>query len=202
MWIENPRAYTKKIYFSCPYEFDFDDQAEDIFNLFFGGGLNGHRMQRRHFTTNQQHRRQHHQEDSSGLGMLLQLAPLLIIMGMSLLTNLLTPDPPYSLSYSNDYRFKKHTDFLAVPFYTQKNFETKYKKDTRDYNHLMNQIEADYKDRLRNSCYQETQNKETLLRKGQFFRDHRWIEQAKNMKLHNCDQLEDLKKKEMKRRWG
>merc|ERR1712018_713667 len=142
------------------HEFDDFDQAEDILNLFFGGGLNGHHMRRRaHFQTNAQHRRQHHgnNENESGLGMLLQLAPLLIIMGMSLLTNLLTPDPPYSLSYSNDYRYKRHTDYLTVPYYTLKNFDNKYKKDSRDYNHLMNQIEADYKDRLRNSCYQETQ---------------------------------------------
>lgn len=187
------------------HEFDYDDQAEDIFNIFFGGGFPGHHVRRRNFHTNAQHRaQQRHRNDEpeSNFGMLVQLAPLLIIMGMSLITNLLTPDPPYSLSYSNDYRYKKSTEFLNVPYYTLKNFEHKYKKDSRDYKNLMNQIESDYKERLRNSCYQEQQNKETLLRKGQYFRDHKWIDQAKNMKLHNCDRWEEIRKREQQKRWG
>lgn len=189
------------------HEFDFDDQAEDIFNLFFGGGLNGHQMRRRHFQTNAAHARQrqdheHYQETHNGLGLLFQMAPLLLILVMSLITNLLTPDPPYSLSYTSDYRMKRFTENLNVPFYTMKNFDNKYRKDSRDYNSLMNQIENDYKDRVRNSCFQEQQNKETLLRKGQFFRDQRWLDQAKNMKMTNCEKLEELRKKERKGKWG
>jgi len=190
------------------YEFDEFDNAEDIFNLFFGGGLNGAHMRQRHFRAqaqrqaHQREREQHYHETNSGFGLLLQLAPLLLIMVMSLLTNLLTPDPPYSLSYTSDYRLKRTTENLNVPYYTMKNFESKYRAGTRDYNNLMHQIESDYKDRVRNSCFQEQQNKETLLRKGQFFRDQRWIDQAKNMKLTNCEKLEELRKKERKRQWG
>ena len=195
------------------HEFDFDDQAEDIFNLFFGGGaFNTHHVRRRHFQTNAARARQrqqahaHHDEQyethHNGLGMLVQLAPLILIMVMSLLTNLLTPDPAYSLSYTSDYRIKRFTDNIEVPYYTMKNFDKKYKSDGRDYRQLMHQIENDYKDRLRNSCYQEQQNKETLLRKGQFFRDQRWIDQAKNMKMHNCEKLEEIKKKEYRRHYG
>ena len=197
------------------HEFDQFDHAEDIFNLFFGGGmggLGGHRMQRGaqfHTQRMRRERQQHrndggHYEDERGTNMaaFIQLAPLLLIMLMSLLTNLLTPDPPYSLNYTSDYRIKRFTDDLSVPYYTLKNFDKKYPSKNKDYNNLMHQIEVDYKDRLRNACYHEQQNKETLIRKGQFFRDHRMVERGKNMKLENCKLLEDLRAKESKRKWG
>lgn len=179
------------------YEFDFEEfAADDIFNLFFGGGgVNMHQHMRRQ-AQQQRHHRQQARQDTSGFGMIMQLAPLLLIVGMTLITNLLSSDPPYSLHYDRDYRFKRTTDSLQVPYYTQKSFDKSFKKNSSDYNKLMKTIEADYKDRLRNTCYQEQQNKETLLRKGQFFRDQRWIDQAKNMKLTHCEKLEELRKRE------
>jgi len=185
------------------YEFDFNDSsADDIFNMFFGGGYNMHHHMQRQAREQQQqrrNRREHADENEpSGnwMGLLLQLAPLLLIMGMSLITNLLTADPPYSLTQSSDYRLKRFTETLNVPYYTQPDFNKRYKSETREYSQLMKSIENDYRDRLRSACFQEQQNKETMLRKGQFFRDQRWIDQARQMKLHNCDRLEELRKKE------
>merc|ERR1711981_1130884 len=75
------------------YEFDEGPSAEDIFNMFFGGGFDhatSARMQRRrpHHHQQQQHHQQH--EGSPLASLIMQLAPLLILISMSIPSNLLT----------------------------------------------------------------------------------------------------------------
>jgi curved DNA-binding protein CbpA len=198
------------------YEFDDGPSAEDIFNMFFGGGYthaSGARMNQFN-RGGQQTRHQNHQRrartetDASPLAsVILQFAPLLILVGMSLISNLLTPDPLYSLHYTSTYHQKKTTENLKTQFYVQKGFDTKYgpKKDARKWRDLQKEVEKDFIDTLRYQCHEEQVQKETLFRKGQYFRNNEWIERARKMEMPKCKKYEDLNKEYRQRyssRWG
>jgi len=181
------------------YEFEEGPSAEDIFNMFFGGGFEHATSGRMHRTHGQRrHPQQHTQEHSSPLvSLFMQLAPLLILVFMSLLSNLLTPEPAFSLHYSNTYHTKRLSDNLKVPFYVQRNFDQRYsqKLDRNRWRSLQREIEQDYLEQLRSECYQEQLQKETLYRKGQYFRNQEWIKRAQDMPMPKCKRYEDLQPK-------
>lgn len=199
------------------YEFDSDGpSAEDIFNMFFGGGYthaSGARMNQfnrggQRATHQNQQRRARNETDASPLAsVILQFAPLLILVGMSLISNLLTPDPLYSLHYTSTYHQKKTTENLKTQYYVQKGFDAKYgpKKDARKWRDLQKEVEKDFIDTLRYQCHEEQVQKETLFRKGQYFRNNEWIERARKMEMPKCKKYEDLNKEYRQKyssRWG
>jgi hypothetical protein len=72
---------------------------EDLFNMFFGGGFpTGNVYVRR--PRPRQARQQPRQEDHSARSLLLQLLPLLLLLGVSMISQLMVSDPPYNLHKS------------------------------------------------------------------------------------------------------
>lgn len=82
-----------------------DISPEDLFNMFFGGagGFAGtqtvYANGRFYRTTNrfQQQQHQHHQHEPNGASVLLQMMPILVLIGLSLMSSLFVSDPAYSL---------------------------------------------------------------------------------------------------------
>lgn len=84
--------------------------AEELFNMFFGGGYPGgsvyvrrggrweHHGTGRGYTRGHQHNHQAGHAEQSNLSVFLQLMPLLLILLLSLASSLLSSDPTYSLS--------------------------------------------------------------------------------------------------------
>lgn len=86
--------------------------AEELFNMFFGGGYpggsvyvrRGGRWERaggpggRSYSGHQGHQHQAAHAEQSNLSVFLQLMPLLLILLLSLASSLLSSDPAYSLS--------------------------------------------------------------------------------------------------------
>lgn len=87
-----------------------DMTAEELFNMFFGGGYPGgsvyvrrggrweHHGAGRGYTRGHQHNHQAGHAEQSNLSVFLQLMPLLLILLLSLASSLLSSDPTYSLS--------------------------------------------------------------------------------------------------------
>ncbi|KAK7506214.1 hypothetical protein BaRGS_00002326 [Batillaria attramentaria] len=82
--------------------FEGDITPEELFNMFFGGGFPSGHVNRRHHTHSQ---RSHfytysygrEQQSESGLTLLLQLAPILLLILLSLLSSFFVSDPVFSL---------------------------------------------------------------------------------------------------------
>lgn len=89
-------------YYDYTRGFESDISADEIFNMFFGGGFpggnvyirRGNRWREAHV-----HRQNaQNQETASGYSVLLQMMPVLILLILSLMSTIFVSDPPYSLS--------------------------------------------------------------------------------------------------------
>ncbi|KAF5907381.1 dnaJ subfamily B member 12-like [Clarias magur] len=72
-------------------DFQPDISPEDLFNMFFGGGFP---------SSNFSHQRGARREErGGGLGLFIQIMPILILVLVSTLSQMMVTEPPYSLSY-------------------------------------------------------------------------------------------------------
>uniref|UniRef100_A0A915HTS4 J domain-containing protein n=1 Tax=Romanomermis culicivorax TaxID=13658 RepID=A0A915HTS4_ROMCU len=81
--------------------FKADMSAEEIFNMFFGGGFPQGNVRRHHHNTFFRQSTENERRNESSMGVLLQLMPILILILLSIFSQLMVPDPPYSLSQSH-----------------------------------------------------------------------------------------------------
>jgi len=177
--------------------YDDDFNPEDIFNMFFGGGMPTGNVRRHHFRFNagHQHQRRHQQQyESNNFGVWLQFMPLLVLIGLSLISNLMTPDPTYSLHrYPNrGYSTKIFTEKDRIPYYVKSDYATEYPQGSNDRRKVESQVRNEHIENLRINCYQETLNAEQKMRRAQLYRDKKMMEQAQNMPRPNCNRLNEL----------
>jgi len=204
--------------------YDDDINPEDIFNMFFGGMPPGHRMGGRrrtyHFQSNHgaHQRAGHHEtrqnarrnagssresrfrdeseegESVNNLGAWLQFMPLLVLIGLSLISNLMTPDPLYTLSRHGNrgYTQKIFTEQDRIAYFVQPGFETNYPKGSKERGKIERSVRNDYIENLRNNCYQETLHAEHKLRRAQLYGDSKMVQQAQQTPRPNCKRLDDI----------
>merc|ERR1711953_1567487 len=179
--------------------YDDDINPEDIFNMFFGGMPPGHRMGGRrrtyHFQSNHgAHQRAGHHESVNNLGAWLQFMPLLVLIGLSLISNLMTPDPLYTLSRHGNrgYTQKIFTEQDRIAYFVQPGFETNYPKGSKERGKIERSVRNDYIENLRNNCYQETLHAEHKLRRAQLYGDSKMVQQAQQTPRPNCKRLDDI----------
>merc|ERR1712181_92757 len=145
--------------------FQGDMTAEEIFNMFFGGGMpgssvyvrRGGRWHRQAGNMQEQqqghsHSNHGHGQDGGGFSAIFQLLPILLLVLVSLLSSLLVSDPLYSLEPSHKFHIQRKTTNMGVTFYVKDNFRTEYTGSVRK---LERQIEEEYIQHLRNSCFRE-----------------------------------------------
>uniref|UniRef100_A0A1I8JR46 J domain-containing protein n=1 Tax=Macrostomum lignano TaxID=282301 RepID=A0A1I8JR46_9PLAT len=141
--------------------FEADVSPEEIFNMFFGGGFPTYEMRaaaaRRH---------QRHDGGQAGeaagrnvYSMLLQFAPIFLLMLMSVLSGLMHRDPWYSLSANNSHLSipqrllgRAAHSHSKVPYYVKPNFRSEF---TGNLGQLEAEIEDDFFHTLRVKCYRE-----------------------------------------------
>lgn len=183
------------------HEFEADMSAEEIFNMFFGGGFPSqtvytrrggagvHRGQR----GAQQHRQFHHHNqearETSGLAALIQLMPILLILFLSVCSTLFVSDPLYQLQQSQKYNIRRATSNLRVPYYVKDSFHTDFQGSIR---RLESSIEEDYLSNLRQNCFREKSYKENLLWQARYSGNSNLLNRAHNYATPSCDQLEKL----------
>ncbi|KAM4619716.1 dnaJ homolog subfamily C member 18 [Polymixia lowei] len=191
-------------YRSFNRDFEADISPEELFNIFFGGRFptgNIHVYTNRGASYSQFYqprrrrtyeRREEEPEENRSQNTftaLLQLLPVLVLILISVFTQMMATNPPYSLFYKPAMGLvvSRETQHMGVPYYVDKSFQKEYRGDTLD--ELEKTIESDYIDHLQTSCWKEKQQKSDLANLGQLYRDERLKQKAESMRLDNCDKL-------------
>ncbi|TWW74752.1 dnaJ homolog subfamily C member 18 [Takifugu flavidus] len=188
-------------------DFEADISPEELFNIFFGGRFPTGNI---HVYTNQgasysqfyQPRRRRAYErreevveenrSQNNFTAFLQLLPVLVLILISVFTQMMATNPPYSLFYKPAMGLvvSRETQHMGVPYYVDKRFEKEYHGAALD--ELEKAIESDYIEYLQNSCWKEKQQKSDLANLGQLYRDERLKQKAESMRLDNCEKLHRL----------
>ncbi|KAG8008584.1 DnaJ-like protein subfamily B member 14 [Nibea albiflora] len=180
-------------------DFEADISPEELFNIFFGGrfptgNIHVYTPQGASYSQFYQPRRRRAYErreevveenqSQNTFTAFLQLLPVLVLILISVFTQMMATNPPYSLFY------KPETQHMGVPYYVDKSFEKEYRGAA--LGELEKTIESDYIEHLQNSCWKEKQQKSDLANLGQLYRDERLKQKAESMRLDNCDKLHRL----------
>ncbi|KAJ3590803.1 hypothetical protein NHX12_008751 [Muraenolepis orangiensis] len=184
-------------------DFEADISPEELFNIFFGGRFPTGNI---HVYTNQgasysqfyqprrrrTFERQEEPEENPSQNTFtafLQLLPVLVLILISVFTQMMATNPPYSLFYkpAMGLVLSRETQNMGVPYYVDKGFEKEYRGDALDA--LEKTIEGDYIEHLQTSCWKEKQQKSDLANLGQLYRDDRLKHKAESMRLDNCEKL-------------
>uniref|UniRef100_A0A8C8RKY2 DnaJ heat shock protein family (Hsp40) member B12 n=1 Tax=Pelusios castaneus TaxID=367368 RepID=A0A8C8RKY2_9SAUR len=176
--------------------FEADISPEDLFNMFFGGGFPSSNVHvysngRMRYTYHQRHDRRDHQGDG-GLGLFVQLMPILILIIVSALSQMMVSSPPYSLSHrpSVGHIHRRATEHLKVAYYVAENFAEEY--TGTNLKNVERSVEEDYIANLRNNCWKEKQQKEGLLYRARYFGDSDLYQRAQRMGTPSCSRLSEV----------
>ncbi|XP_072261723.1 dnaJ homolog subfamily B member 14 [Pyxicephalus adspersus] len=179
--------------------FEADITPEDLFNMFFGGGFPSAnvRTYSNGRTTYSHHQHHHHsghdREDERGDGgfsMVIQLMPIIVLILVSLLSQLMVSNPPYSLYPRSGQTIKRLTENLQVPYYVSKDFLSEY--SGMSLQKLEKNIEEDYVANVRNNCWREKQQKADLIHAAKVYRDARLRVKAETITMEYCKELQRL----------
>ncbi|XP_008425271.1 dnaJ homolog subfamily C member 18 [Poecilia reticulata] len=189
-------------------DFEADISPEELFNIFFGGRFPTGNV---HVYTNQgasysqfyqpRRRRAHERREEvvveenqsqNTFTALLQLLPVLVLILISVFTQMMATNPPYSLFYKPAMGLvvSRETQHMGVPYYVDKSFQKEYRGAALE--ELEKSIESDYIEHLQSSCWKEKQQKSDLANLGQLYRDERLKQKAESMRLDNCEKLQRL----------
>jgi len=179
--------------------FEGDMTAEEIFNMFFGGGFPGQNVYVRRgdptsrFRQNAHYQRHYQQaqenREGNNFAALVQLMPILIIIFMSVFSSFLVSDPLYNLQPSAKYNVKRVTSNLRIPYYVKDSFSSDFSGSLRK---LESSIEEDYLNVLRQNCFREKSYKENLLWQARYSGNSNLLNRAHNYQTPSCDQLEKI----------
>jgi DnaJ family protein B protein 12 len=137
-----------------------------------------------HFTSNSGQ-----QQSEPAYTLLLQLAPILFLVLLSLLSSFLVSDPVFSLEPTQKYSTSRETQNLRVPYFVKADFHTEYKGSLR---RLEQQVEEEYLSSLRANCFRERSYKENLLWRARNYNDAKLYARAQDLKTPSCDKLNEI----------
>ncbi|XP_012724326.1 dnaJ homolog subfamily B member 14 [Fundulus heteroclitus] len=178
--------------------FEADITPEDLFNMFFGGGFpsssahtftNG-RTSYSHHTDHRQERTE--ERGDGGFSMFIQLMPIVVLILVSILSQMMVSPPPYSLYSrpSTGQTVKRQTENLRVDYYVTRDFKSEFKGSALQQ--IEKNVEEDYVTNVRNNCWKERQTKTDLLYAAKVYRDDRMRKKAELMTMDNCKELDRL----------
>lgn len=167
--------------------FETEFTAEELFNMFFGGNIPPQhtymRQRRFHRTEQQQHQ---YREAQSGYAAFINLLPIILLIGLSMMSSFFISDPIYSLTPSQKFSVARKTNQLKIPYYVKDNFHSEYQGSV---GRLEASVEEEYLNNLKQSCYRERNYKETMLMKARNFGDRDLYYKAQNINTPSCDKL-------------
>jgi len=173
--------------------FEADISAEELFNMFFGGGMPGGNVyvhRRNHRAHHGHHHQQSHQQpQESTYTLFVQLMPILLLIVLSLFSSLFVQDSPYSLQQSDKYSNRRVTQRLGTVYYVKPDFLKDYKGSLRQ---VERNVEEDWISNLRATCLKERTMKENMLWRARQYNDANMFERAKNHKTPSCDKLNNI----------
>uniref|UniRef100_A0A3P9HCI9 DnaJ heat shock protein family (Hsp40) member B12b n=1 Tax=Oryzias latipes TaxID=8090 RepID=A0A3P9HCI9_ORYLA len=173
--------------------FEPDISPEDLFNMFFGGGFPSSNA---HVYTNGRMRTHVNIHQLrfllGGLALFVQVMPILILVIVSALTQIMVSNPSYSLSFrpSAGYTHKRLTENLKVPYYVGDQFPKEFSGANRK--NLERTVEDEFIGNLRNNCWKEKQQKESMLYRARYFGDTELYQRAQRARTPSCAKLSDI----------
>lgn len=178
--------------------FEADITPEDLFNMFFGGGFPSSSAHT--FTngrTSYSHQTDHRQERTEergdgGFSMFIQLMPIVVLIVVSILSQMMVTPPPYSLYSrpSTGQTLKRQTENLHVDYFVSKDFKSEFKGSA--LHQIEKNVEEDYVANVRNNCWKERQTQADLLYAARVYRDDRMRKKAELQTMDNCKELDRL----------
>ncbi|XP_056309318.1 dnaJ homolog subfamily B member 14 [Danio aesculapii] len=129
---------------------------------------------------------------AGGFSMFIQLMPIVVLVLVSILSQLLVSTPPYSLYSrpSTGQTVKRQTENLHVEYFVTTDFKSEYKGSA--LLKIEKSVEEDYVSNVRNNCWKERQTKTDLLYAAKVYRDERLQRKAELMTMENCKELDRL----------
>ncbi|KAJ4944810.1 hypothetical protein JOQ06_013350 [Pogonophryne albipinna] len=178
--------------------FEADITPEDLFNMFFGGGFpssSAHTFTNsRTSYSNQTDSRQERTEERAdgGFSMFIQLMPIVVLILVSILSQMMVSPPPFSLYSrpSTGQTIKRQTENLHVDYYVARDFKSEFRGSA--LHQIEKNVEEDYVSNVRNNCWKERQTKTDLLYAAKVYRDDRMRKKAELMTMDNCRELDRL----------
>ncbi|KAI9580696.1 dnaJ homolog subfamily B member 12 [Glossina fuscipes] len=164
--------------------FQADVSAEELFNMFFGGGFPQQNIYMRSQRRRQQREERENQSSSSAL---INLLPILLLIGLSMMSSLFISDPIYSLTQSHKYSSKRETNTLKIPYYVKENFYAEYQGSV---GRLEESVEEEFINHLKHSCARERTYRDSMMTKARTFGDRELYRKAQNINLPSCDNLQ------------
>ncbi|MBN3271770.1 DJB14 protein, partial [Polyodon spathula] len=138
--------------------------------------------------------RRERQEDRAdgGFSVFIQLMPIVVLILVSVLSQLMISTPPYSLypRPATGQTIKRQTENLIIDYYVSKDFRSEYKGIALQK--IEKGVEDDYVSNVRNNCWKERQTKTDLLYAAKVYRDERLRRKAEIMTMDNCKELDRL----------
>lgn len=187
--------------------FESDISPEEIFNMFFNGGLssggfasrrwqstNAYRQRQQHHSNSNHHAHHGEQQDvSPGMNLLVQLLPVLVLICLSMASYWFQTDPPYSLHATNKYIFRRQLEPFGISYYVKDDFEKQYRG--KDLKRVESQVFDDYLHELRNRCIRERNYKENMLHRAYYvyYGNEKLINEAKNIETPSCSKYEEIR---------
>lgn len=171
--------------------FESDVTAEELFNMFFGGGFpqqqNVFMRQRRFHRAEQQ--QQARGEGQSGYSALINLLPILLLISLSMMSSFFISDPIYSLQPSHKYSIERKTNTYKISYYVKDNFHSEYQGSL---GRLEASVEEEYINNLKHACYREKNYKESMFMRARSFGDREIYRKAQAVATPSCDQLQRM----------
>jgi len=195
---QSPSSSHRQNQYSYTRGFESEMTAEDLFNMFFGGGFpsgtvytsGGGRRTRYYYHSHQQEGQG--QTEGNNVTVALQILPILFFILVTLVSSFFVSDPTYSLSRTQKYNVKRQTTDLDVPYYVKETFATDFQGNLR---RMESAIEEEYITNLRNECYKQRNYKEHMIWRAKNFGDDDMQRQAREMSLPSCDALHSLRQR-------
>ena len=130
------------------YQRDDDLSPEDVFNMFFNGGMSSAGGPRRTYTYRRQARPQQHQQHAemdSPAALFSQFAhflPLLLLLIFGLLSTPSSEEQLFGLDKSSAFPVSRFTQSAHVPYYVGHNFAYRFQRDRRALDQVEAMVEA------------------------------------------------------------
>lgn len=188
-------AHSRQTHYNYTRGFEADITAEELFNMFFGGGFpqqefymrRGGRWMRQ--TDAQAGQHNHTQQQANGYTAFLQMLPVLLLIVLTMMSSFFISDPVYSLHANAKYNVPRTTQELKVPYYVKENFHSEYQGSLR---RLEMSVEEEYVNTLRHACYREKNYRDAMMWKARNFGDPELHQKARNMETPSCKRLQEM----------
>ncbi|XP_034186703.1 dnaJ homolog subfamily B member 12 [Osmia lignaria lignaria] len=191
--MQNVQTRQNHAHYNYTRGFETDITAEELFNMFFGGGFPQQEFYTRRsgrWARQADAQAQHaHSQQTNGYTTFLQMLPVLLLILLTMMSSFFISDPVYSLHSNAKYSVLRTTQGLKVPYYVKENFHTEYQGSLR---RLEISVEEEYLNNLRHACFREKSYRDTMMWKARNFGDQDLFFKAKNIELPSCKRVQDL----------